>query len=179
MAVFGIHEAGGAKHPEHGIDGPVVLADERELVDRAEHHGGRALVNRVIGQEERERDAVRRRGILAIPLARVIKADNADATVLRGITAHAGGISAARAGAQLVIRFKRFLVALASAPRRAVGLSVALRRVQQARVRGVGRERDRGHTAKSLGGAIWRVSGTDPEADLEGRACWSVSRRRG
>jgi len=43
MPVLGIHEAGNAEHPKDGVDGAVVLADEGQLVDSAEHNGRSAF----------------------------------------------------------------------------------------------------------------------------------------
>ena len=82
MPVLGIHEAGNAEHPKDGVDGAVVLADEGQLVDSAEHNGRRALINRVVGQKKRQWDAVRCGWIFAVPLARVIEAHDTDAPVL-------------------------------------------------------------------------------------------------
>ena len=51
VPVVRVHEARGAKHPDNVIDGSVVLADQRKLIDRAEDDRRCALINRVIGEK--------------------------------------------------------------------------------------------------------------------------------
>ena len=169
VPVVGVHEARSAKHPDNGVDGSVVLADQGKLIDGSEDDRGRALINRVVGQQERQRDAMRRRRIFPIPVTRVIEANNADASGLEGIAAHAGGASAARADAQLVVGFERFLVAVGSAPGGSGRLGVALRRIQKTSIVRVAGQRDRRHAAESLRGPIGSIPRADPKSNFKRR----------
>src|SRR5437879_4478903 len=54
VTVGRIHEAGHTEHSRNVVDGPVVLTDQRELIDCTEYNRGRALINRVIGQQKRK-----------------------------------------------------------------------------------------------------------------------------
>src|SRR3546814_9470878 len=50
-----------AEHPDDRVDGVVMLANECQLVDRSEDHRGRALVDRVVGEQEGQRRSEERR----------------------------------------------------------------------------------------------------------------------
>ncbi len=56
VAVAGVDKVRNAKHPDNGIDRPVVLTNQREFIDGPEDHCGRPLINRVVGQQKRKRD---------------------------------------------------------------------------------------------------------------------------
>src|SRR3546814_10872717 len=86
-----------AEHPDDRVDGAVMLANECQLVDRSEDHRGRALVDRVVGEQEGQRRADRRRRMRQVPVAaRIVETDDADTPELGRILAHAGGRLAER-----------------------------------------------------------------------------------